>query len=190
MELALEVKFISTFTDFTRPWWWTLTRGSDVKCVFPRCLVSPVTVLLFKLPPADFCDGAWECGGVQRVQRLAALVSSLPRQEDQRGRRRWTQDRGQIQSQFLLLSPLLSLRSLVLSVLPLPLHLLPSFRPSSFLPFILPCLPASLRVFFPPPPLPSPLPFILHFFFPCPLSSTPPSSLPPANKWYKSSFCH
>ena len=37
MELALEVKFISTFTEFTRPWWWTLTNGSDVKYVFPRC---------------------------------------------------------------------------------------------------------------------------------------------------------
>ena len=37
MELALEVKFISTFTEFTRPWWRTLTNGSDVKYVFPRC---------------------------------------------------------------------------------------------------------------------------------------------------------
>ena len=37
MDLALEVKFISTFTEFTRPWWRTLTNGSDVKYVFPRC---------------------------------------------------------------------------------------------------------------------------------------------------------
>ena len=34
MELALEVKFISTFTDCTRPWWRTLTNGIDVKHVF------------------------------------------------------------------------------------------------------------------------------------------------------------
>ena len=37
MEHALEVKFISTFTEFTRPWWRTLINGSDVKYVFPRC---------------------------------------------------------------------------------------------------------------------------------------------------------
>ena len=36
MELAPEVKFISTFTEFTRRWWRTLTNGSDVKYVFPR----------------------------------------------------------------------------------------------------------------------------------------------------------
>ena len=40
MELALEVKFISTFTEFTSPWWRTLTNGSDVKYVFPRCHTS------------------------------------------------------------------------------------------------------------------------------------------------------
>ena len=34
MELAFEVKFISTFTEFTRPWWRMLTNGSDVKYVF------------------------------------------------------------------------------------------------------------------------------------------------------------
>ena len=35
MDLALEVKFMSTFTEFTRLWWRTLTNGSDVKNVFP-----------------------------------------------------------------------------------------------------------------------------------------------------------
>ena len=40
MELALEVKFISTFTEFTRPWWRTLTNGSDVKYVFLWCVLT------------------------------------------------------------------------------------------------------------------------------------------------------
>ena len=35
--LQLKVKFISTFTEFTRPWWRTLTNSSDVKYLFPRC---------------------------------------------------------------------------------------------------------------------------------------------------------
>ena len=42
MELALEVKFISTFTKFTRPWWRMLTNGSDVKYIFPWCPTSAV----------------------------------------------------------------------------------------------------------------------------------------------------
>ena len=29
--------FFSTITEFTWPWRWTLTTGSDVKCVFQRC---------------------------------------------------------------------------------------------------------------------------------------------------------
>ena len=40
-ELALEVKDISTFTEFTRPWWRTLTKGSNaVRYVFPQCLAT------------------------------------------------------------------------------------------------------------------------------------------------------
>ena len=31
------VKFIPTFTEFTRPWWRTLTNGIDVKFVLARC---------------------------------------------------------------------------------------------------------------------------------------------------------
>ena len=47
MELAREVKCISTFTAFTCAWWWTLTNGSDVKYVFLRCrfdLNSPLAI--------------------------------------------------------------------------------------------------------------------------------------------------
>ena len=38
MELALEEKFYLDFHWVTRPWRRTLTSGSDVKYVFPRCL--------------------------------------------------------------------------------------------------------------------------------------------------------
>ena len=40
MELALEVKFYLDFHRVTRPWRRTLTNGSDVKYVFPRCLCT------------------------------------------------------------------------------------------------------------------------------------------------------
>ena len=36
--------FISTFA-VTRPWWRTLTNGSGVKYVFPRCALSPSTTI-------------------------------------------------------------------------------------------------------------------------------------------------
>ena len=40
MELALEGKFCLDFHWVSRPWWRTLTNGSDVKYVFPRCHVA------------------------------------------------------------------------------------------------------------------------------------------------------
>ena len=49
MELALEGKFISTFIEFTRPWWRTLTNRSDVNTYFRwprkwrRIRISPVS---------------------------------------------------------------------------------------------------------------------------------------------------
>ena len=39
-EFALEVKFYLDFHRVTQPWRRTLTNGSDVKYVFPRCLVG------------------------------------------------------------------------------------------------------------------------------------------------------
>ena len=61
MELALEVKFISTFTDFTHSWWWTLTNGSDVKHVFPRC--------------HQVCGKLRELGGLRRRLRWSTTLS-------------------------------------------------------------------------------------------------------------------
>ena len=60
MELALEVKFDLDFHWVTHPWQRTLTNGSDVKSVFPRCLFNHTqrarglrNELLFKLPSGD-----------------------------------------------------------------------------------------------------------------------------------------
>ena len=58
MELALEVKCISTFTEFTRPWRRTLTNGSDVKYVLPRCREQQTWVSGGKLQSGPGCSKA------------------------------------------------------------------------------------------------------------------------------------
>ena len=51
MGLALEVKLDLDFHGVTRPWRRTLTNGSDVKYVFPRCRTTPYPVFPTTPPP-------------------------------------------------------------------------------------------------------------------------------------------
>ena len=59
--------FVSTFTKFTRPWRRTLTNGSDVKYVFPRCHRGCFSVQEFGLTSGawractSFCCLGWWC---------------------------------------------------------------------------------------------------------------------------------
>ena len=76
MELALEVKFPLDFHWVTRPWWRTLTNGSDVKYVFPRCLSRPSCscVRLVEYAAAFFTPSSLRGRHFEKLRQLYLLV--------------------------------------------------------------------------------------------------------------------
>ena len=81
---VISTLFHLEFHRVTWPWWWTLTNGSDVKYIFPRCRFSTFTVRLLSAPgpigqtspfrwPNKLIPNATVVDDFARVGRLCAV---------------------------------------------------------------------------------------------------------------------